>query len=156
MEHPLDRVFHVDGIVCVVRERKDEMQDHQIKEILSLSRRVHMIGASPSPERPSYRVGEFLLSKGYSLFCIRPGSDTVLGQPCYPTLADSPQPVDIVDVFRASEFVPGIVEEAIAVGAKVLWLQEGVTHPEAEQRARDAGLLVVSDRCIKKEIMRLF
>lgn len=131
------------------------MQDHQIKEILSMYRRVHVIGISPSPERPSYRVSEFLLSKGYTLFCIRPGGETILGQTCYPDLAQAPAPIEIVDVFRASEFVPGIVEEAIAAGAKVLWLQEGVTHPEAEQRAQNAGLQVVSNRCIKKEILRL-
>lgn len=112
---------------------------------------VHIVGLSDKPERASYRVARYLKSLDhFELFCVRPKTPEILGFPCCGSLADAKEPVEIVDVFRASEHVPGIVDEAIEAGAKVLWLQEGVTHPEAEEKAKAAGMLVFSDICIKK------
>lgn len=96
-----------------------------------------------------------MMQNGYEIVGVRPGPKEILGRPCYPSLRDVPGPIEIVDVFRAPEHVPEVVDDAIAVGAKVLWLQEGVMHPEAERKAQEAGLIVISDLCILKEHARL-
>lgn len=119
-------------------------------------KRVAMIGLSANPFRPSQFVAIYLISKGFDVVPVNPREQMILGRKCYPSLKDVPAPVEIVDVFRDPGAVPGIVEEAIAVQAKVLWLQLGVIHEEAADRAREAGMTVVMDRCMKIEHGRLF
>ncbi|UCG39185.1 MAG: CoA-binding protein [bacterium] len=126
-----------------------------IEQILTTYRTVAVVGLSPDPDRASHRVASYLQSAGFRIVPVRPDGDEILGEKVYHSLRDIPFPVEIVDVFRRSEAVGPIAEEAIAVGAKVLWLQEGVSNPEAEEMCRRAGLDVVSDRCILKDHRRL-
>ena len=125
------------------------------KEILNSSRVVAVVGLSPKPERPSYRVANYLKEQGYRIIPVNPGAQEILGEACYPDLGSISEPIDVVDIFRSSEEVPAIVEEAIKIGAKVVWMQLGVINEEAASRARDAGLLVVMDRCMLKEHQKL-
>ena len=124
--------------------------------ILTQYKRVAMVGLSANPFRPSHFVAIYLISKGFDVIPVNPREKEILGRPCYPSLKDIPGPVDIVDVFRDPSAVPAIVEESIAIGAKVLWLQLGVIHEAAAERAVNAGLTVVMDRCMKIEHGRLF
>lgn len=131
------------------------MNDNEIKEIFEKYKKIAVIGLSPNSSRPSFGVTKYLVNAGFDVVGVRPGIREVMGLKVYESLTAVPQPIEIVDVFRNSEFVPQIVDEAIRVKAKVLWLQEGVTHQQAEERARAAGLKVISDRCILKEHRRL-
>lgn len=115
-----------------------------------------VVGLSANWYRPSYFAAKYLLDHGYKVIPITPTYPEVLGQKAYPSVLDVPEPVDVVDCFRRSEDIPPIAEQAIEVGAKVLWMQLGVINHDAAQRARDAGLEVVMDRCIKIEYARLF
>ena len=124
--------------------------------ILERYKRIAMVGLSSNPFRPSHFAAIYLLSEGYDVIPVNPREKEVLKLRCYPTLLDVPGSVDIVDIFRELAAVPGIVEEAIAIGAKVVWMQLGVIHEEAAQRAHDAGLEVVMDRCVKIEHARFF
>lgn len=124
-------------------------------KILNEYHTVAIVGASPNPERPSYRVTDYLIRKGYHVIPVNPNAQQILGKTSYPDLTSIPEPVEIVDVFRRSEEVMPIVEEAIKIGAKAVWMQEGVINEEAASRARDAGLLVVMDKCMRKEHLRL-
>ncbi len=119
-------------------------------DFLRSARTIAVVGLSSNPLRPSHGVAAYLQAQGYRVIPVNPGETSVLGETAYSRLEDVPLPVDIVDVFRRSDAVPDIAASAIAVGAKMLWLQEGVTHPAAEAQARAAGLLVASDRCILK------
>ena len=114
-------------------------------------RRIAVVGASANPHRDSHRVIAYLLANGYDVVPVNPNASEVLGQPCYPALAAIPDPVDIVDVFRRRSAIPGAVAEAIAIGARALWLQLGVIDVASAGRAYAAGLDVVMDRCIKVE-----
>lgn len=122
-----------------------------IKEMLTRYRTVAVVGLSPDAGKPSHEVAAYLKRAGYRIIPVNPSCGEIFGETCYPTLAEIPGEVEIVDVFRRSEFVPEIVEQAIAKGAKVVWMQEGVVHEEAARRAREAGLEVVMDRCMLKE-----
>lgn len=126
-----------------------------IPEILRTARTIAVVGLSSKPWRPSYGVAEYMQRAGYRIIPVNPNEREVLGEKSYPDLESVPERVDIVNVFRRSEFVPEIVEAAIRIGARVVWLQEGVRHDEAADRARQAGLEVVQDRCILKEHRRL-
>lgn len=126
-----------------------------IKEMLDTYRTVAVVGLSPDAGKPSHEVAAYLKRAGYRIIPVNPACQEVLGERCYPTLAEVPGEVEIVDVFRRSEFVPEIVEQAIAKGAKVVWMQEGVVHEEAARRAGEAGLEVVMDRCMLKEHLRV-
>ena len=126
-----------------------------MEKILKESRTIAVVGLSPRPERPSYSVARYLQAQGYRIIPVNPSIDEVLGERSYPDLASIPETVDVVDIFRRSEHVPPIVEEAIAVGARAVWMQEGVVHEKAAQQAKAAGLLVVMDRCMLKEHRRL-
>lgn len=126
-----------------------------ISAILTTSKIVAVVGISHDPGRDSYRVASYLQSAGYRIVPVRPDGEEILGEKVYHSLRDIPFAVDIVDVFRRPEAVPPIAKEAVKIGAKVLWLQEGVANPEAEAMARKAGLSVVSDRCMLKEHRRL-
>jgi predicted CoA-binding protein len=122
-----------------------------IAEILHGLKTIAVVGLSSNRMRASYGVSEYMQSAGYKIIPVNPLETEVLGEKCYSTLDDVPDAVDIVDIFRRAEFVPEIVDAAIRKGVKVVWMQEGVVHEEAAQRARQAGLTVVMDRCILKE-----
>lgn len=125
------------------------------EEILKSSRVVAIVGLSPKPERPSYGVGDYLKEHGYKIIPVNPMEKEILGEVSYPDLKSIPEKVDIVDIFRRPEDVPPIVEEAIKIGAKVVWMQEGIVNEAAARRAGEAGLRVVMNRCIKKEHQKL-
>ncbi len=125
-------------------------------DLLKNSRTIAVVGLSSRGHRPSYGVAEYLQSVGYRIIPVNPSETEVLGEKSYSRLEDIPEHVDIVDIFRRSEFVPEIVESAIHIGASGVWMQEGVIHPEAAERARHAGLLVVMNACILKEHIRRF
>ena len=122
-----------------------------IASILRSHRTIAVVGLSPKPDRPSHQVARYLLAAGYTVIPVNPGQDRILGQPCYPRLSAIPQPVEVVNIFRRSAEVPPIVEEAIAIGAKVIWMQEGIIHQAAARQARQAGLTVIMDRCLKTD-----
>ena len=121
----------------------------QIEQLLGTAKRIAVVGLSDNPSRDSYRVAEYLLRHGYQVIPVNPSVDEVLGRKAFKTLSEVPGAIDIVNVFRKSEAVPPIAQEAIRLGAKALWLQLGVVHEEAAKQARSAGLVVVQDRCIK-------
>jgi len=125
------------------------------EKILKSSRIIAVVGVSPKRDRPSFKVASYLKEQGYKIIPVNSRAKEVLGEPTYPDLSSIPESVDVVDIFRRSEEVPGIVEEAIKVGAKAVWMQEGVINEEAAARARQGGLLVVMDRCMLKEHQRL-
>lgn len=125
-----------------------------VTQLLKSSRTIAVVGLSSRRQRPSYGVAEYLQTAGYRIIPVNPHESEVLGERSYARLEDVPEQVDIVDVFRRSEFVPEVVESAIRIGARGVWMQEGVVHSEAAQRARAAGLIVVMDRCILKEHVR--
>ncbi len=122
--------------------------------ILRRYKRLAIVGLSANPYRPSHFVAVYMKAAGYEIFPVNPREREILGRPCYGSLADVPPPVEIVDIFREPAAVPAIVEEAIAVQAKVIWMQLGVVHEAAAERARAAGLEVVMDRCVKIEHAR--
>jgi predicted CoA-binding protein len=125
-------------------------------EILKSSRVIAVVGLSSRRHRPSYGVAEYLQSAGYRIIPVNPAETEILGEKCYARLEDIPEHVDIVDVFRRSEFVPEIVESAIRIAARGVWMQEGVIHVEAAERARKAGLFVIMNACILKEHIKRF
>ncbi|WP_370547701.1 CoA-binding protein [Edwardsiella tarda] len=133
------------------------MEDEALTQILRRVRHIALVGASDKPERASYRVMAYLLAQGYRVTPISPklAGQTLLGQRVYATLEEVTQPIDMVDVFRNADAAYGIAQQAIAVGASVLWLQLGVINSEASALAQAAGLQVVMDRCPKIEIPRL-
>ena len=124
--------------------------------VLKLGRRVAMVGLSANPMRPSHFVAIYLKSRGYDVIPVNPREKEILGQRSYASLRDVPGPVDIVDIFREPGAVPPIVEDAIAVGAKAVWMQLGIVNKAAAERAQAAGLAVVMDRCMKIEHARYF
>jgi hypothetical protein len=126
-----------------------------IPEILTSTHTIAVVGLSSNHMRPSNGVGDYLKRVGYRVIPINPNETEVLGEKSYARLEDVPEKIDMVDVFRRPEFVPDIVESAIALGAKTVWLQEGVVHEAAAKRAGAAGLNVVMDRCILKEHRRM-
>ena len=126
-----------------------------IEELLRTARTIAVVGLSSKKFRPSYGVSEYMKRAGYRIIPVNPNETEVLGEKAYSSLAEIPEKVDIVDIFRRSEFVPEIVEEAIRAGARSVWMQEGVIHEEAARRARDAGLIVIMDRCILKDHRRM-
>jgi len=125
-----------------------------IREIFEQARTVAVVGLSDNPTRPSYSVARTLVEHGYRVMGINPNLDEVLGAICYPNLASVPETIDVVDVFRQPEAVPAIVAEVIKLQIPYLWLQEGIVHPTAVQQAIDAGIKVVMDRCMAKELYR--
>ena len=127
-----------------------------LRRILSSNRVIAMVGLSANWYRPSYFAAKYMLDHGYHVIPVNPQYKEVLGQKCYASLRDIPEKVDIVDCFRKSEEIMPIAEDAIAIGAKVLWMQLGVINEAAAARARAAGLEVVMDHCVKIEYARLF
>src|ERR1700693_1053100 len=126
-----------------------------IPELVRRSRTIAVVGLSSKKFRPSHGVAEYMLAQGYRIIPVNPNESEVLGLKSYASIEDVPEHIDIVDIFRRSEFVGPIVDSAIRVGANAIWMQEGVVHEDAAKKAREAGLAVVMDRCILKEHMRL-
>jgi hypothetical protein len=126
-----------------------------IREILKLNN-IAVVGMSPKQERPSHYVAMYLKENGYTIYPVNPGHDKIAGMDCYPDLESIPDSIDVVDIFRRSEFVPLIVDSAISIGAKAVWMQDTVIHEEAGKKAEDAGLLVVMDDCMLRQHRKLF
>ncbi len=127
-----------------------------LRRILTDYKRVAIVGLSADWSRPSNFAAKYLLDHGFEVVPVNPKYDDILGQKCYADLRDIPTPVDVVDLFQRVDRIPPFVDQAIEIGAKVVWFQLGIIHEEAAQKARDAGLEVVMDRCMKIEYARLF
>ena len=125
------------------------------EKILEKFRNVAVVGLSENPEKPSYGIAKYLAEHGYNIIPVNPTVPEILGRQSYPDLISVPEKVEVVEIFRRPETVVPIVEEAIEVGAKVVWMQEGIVNEEAAARAREAGLLVVMDKCMRKEHQKL-
>ncbi len=121
----------------------------EISAILKNSRTIAVVGLSPKENRPSNQVARYLQSAGYRIIPVNPGQKEILGETCYPSLLDIPEPVDVVDIFRRPEEVLPVVEQAVKIKAKTVWMQEGIINEEAALLAREKGLTVVMDRCMK-------
>ena len=126
--------------------------EDEIRELVAGAGTIAMVGASSSPARPSHGVMAFLLERGFRVIPVNPNETEVHGRRAWPTLESVPEPVDIVDVFRRPEFTPAIADSAVAIGARVLWLQVGVINDEAAARAKEGGLVVVMDRCMAQVV----
>jgi uncharacterized protein len=129
-------------------------EEEPISKVLASARTIAVIGLSAKPHRASFGVTETLQSSGYRIFPVNPNEDEVLGEKCYARPEDIPDKIDIVDIFRRPEFVPEIVDAAIRIGARAIWMQEGVEDKKSAERARAAGLFVIMDNCIAKEIYK--
>ncbi|MBP0018744.1 MAG: CoA-binding protein [Cyanobacteria bacterium SBLK] len=129
--------------------------DRALQDILANAKTIAVVGHSNKRDRPSYRIARFLREKSYRVYPVNPTMTEIEGMPCYSSLKEIPEAIDIVNIFRRSEFLPEIATEAIAIEAKVFWAQEGIIHPEAAQIAAEAGLKVVMDVCIMIESQRL-
>jgi predicted CoA-binding protein len=145
----------VSGNSAVNRSRFATTVQDRIR-ILEKYKRIAMVGLSSNPFRPSHFAAIYMISEGYDVIPVNPRETEILGRRSYASLREVPGPIEIVDIFREPAAVPDIVEEAIIVGAKVIWMQLGVIHQEAAARAQDAGLEVVMDRCVKIEHARFF
>lgn len=131
-------------------------QDPDLKRLFETVRTIAVVGCSPKPERPGHYVAKYLQDLGYRIIPVNPGQSEILGEKCYASLRDIPEPVDMVDCFRRAEDIPPVVEDAIAIGAKFIWMQLGIVNDEAAKRAMEAGIKVVMDRCPKIDYPRLF
>ena len=129
-------------------------EEESITKILASAKTIAVVGLSAKPFRASFGVTETLQSSGYRVFPVNPNESEVLGEKCYARLEDIPEKIDIVDIFRRPEFVPEIVDAAIRIGARAIWMQEGVQDEQSAERARRAGLFVIMDNCIAKEIYK--
>ena len=131
------------------------MKEEELKDTLGNCKTVAVVGISPKPDRPSYIVAAYLQSKGYRIIPVNPTTDEILGETAYPDLGSVPEKIDVVQVFRRSEDVPPVVDDAIRAGAKVVWMQEGIVNEEAARKAREAGLQVVMDTCMRSAHRKL-
>ncbi len=131
------------------------LSDQEKIELLKRARKIAVLGLSPKYNRPSHRVAIRLQEYDYEVVPVRPGVSEILGEKTYKSIADIPFEVDLVNVFRASRYIPKIVDECIEHGISAMWLQEGVIHEEAANKANDAGISIIMDQCIYKEIVRL-
>jgi predicted CoA-binding protein len=126
-------------------------ENEQITELLKKAKNIAVVGLSSSPIRPSYGVSAYMQTQGYKIIPINPEIKGALGEKAYASLSDLAEKVDIVNIFRRSEFVPAVVDQAIRLKPTAIWMQEGVSHEAAAAKARKAGILVIQDRCILKE-----
>ena len=127
----------------------------EINKILTGVKKIAVVGISPKEERDSHKVAKYLLDHGYDVVPVNPGQKEILGKTCFKTLKDIPFPVDVADLFLNPQRIPPIVEQAVEMGVKVIWMQLGVIHNEAALKAREAGVVVVMDKCIKQEHEKL-
>lgn len=134
-----------------LKERMSTNDPERITELLRTAKTIAVVGLTNSPMRPSYGVTQYMRSQGYRIIPVNPNITEWMGEKAYPSLLDVPEKIDIVDVFRRSDAVPGVIEQAIQIKAPAIWLQEGVIHDEATEKARQAGIFVVEDLCILKE-----
>ncbi|MDH3221001.1 MAG: CoA-binding protein [Gammaproteobacteria bacterium] len=134
----------------------DNTDIRTLRRILNDYKRVAVVGLSADWSRPSNFAAKYLLDHGFEVIPVNPKYEEILGQKCYPDLLSIPTPVDIVDLFQRVDRIPPFVDQAIEIGARVVWMQLGIIHEEAAQKARDAGLEVIMDRCMKIEYARLF
>ncbi|AMM54925.1 CoA-binding protein [Pyrococcus kukulkanii] len=134
----------------------DRLSDDDIRGILTKYKKIALVGASPKPERDANEVMRYLLEHGYEVYPVNPKYDEVLGRKCYPSVLDIPDEVEIVDLFVRPELTMEYVEQAIKKGARVVWFQFNTYNREAFKRAREAGLIAVAHRCIKREHEKLF
>ncbi len=123
----------------------------KIENFFNNIKSIAVVGLSDKSDRPSYKVGKYLMDHGFKIFPVNPNIDNFFGLKAYKTLSDIKEKIDVVDIFRKSEFAEQIVDEAIAVGAKMIWMQEGVSNEKAASKARAAGLTVIMDMCMMKE-----
>ncbi len=142
----------------LIRQQPGEMPAlrDRISEVLLDYHVLAVVGLSPKPSRPSYGVAAYMKSRGYRVIPVNPNSQSVLNETCYPTLDEVPDRVEVVVIFRKPEHVPSVIESAIRKQVHVVWMQEGIEHPEAAERARKAGIEVIQDRCILKEHAKRF
>jgi len=129
--------------------------DEEVVELLKSAKTVAVVGISHKEDRDSYKVAKYLKEHGYKIIPVNPKYKEVLGEPCYPDLKSVPEKIDVVDIFRNIDAIPGIVDEAINVGAGAVWMQLGLAHNESAEKARQAGLKVVMNKCMKIEHQRL-
>jgi predicted CoA-binding protein len=134
---------------------RDNATPAEVREILTTAKTIAVVGLSDKPDRDSHRVAAYLQRAGYRIIPVNPAVSEVLGEKSYASLRDVPEKIDVVDVFRRADAVPPIVDDAIAVGAKAVWMQDGIVHNEAADKARAAGLKVVMSRCMLREHMRM-
>jgi predicted CoA-binding protein len=127
----------------------------EIKGILRKCRTIAVVGISPKESRDSNRVAKYLMSQGYEIVPVNPGQRKILEKPCFRTLSDIPFPIDMADLFLNPERVPVVVDQAIDMGVQVIWMQEGVVHNKAAQKAREKGIEVVMNKCVMKEHMKI-
>lgn len=134
------------------------MDDKALKQLFQTTKTIATVGISTDPDKPSFRVPYYLRSNGYHIIPVNPTANKIFGETCYPDLLSIPREtkIDVVQIFRPSEDVPPVVEQAIKIGAKVVWMQEGIVNEAAAKQAEAAGLKVVMDRCMRVEHMRLF
>lgn len=143
----------VSDILCEIPEYNPPSE--KIKAILEKYKEVAIVGLSPKPERDSHKVAKYLKENGYRIVPVNPGQKEILGERCYPNLKAIPFLVEVVDIFRKPEAIPPVVDDAIEIGAKVVWMQIGLAHNQAADKARKAGLEVVMNKCIKIEHMSM-
>ena len=134
---------------------KSNASNEEIAEILKTTKVIAVVGLSPKPERPSYSVSAYMQDMGYKIIPVNPGQTEILDEKVYKSLLDIPGPVDMVNIFREPSAVPEIVDQAIQIKAKVVWMQEGIVHNDAAAKAKAAGLKVVMNKCLYKEHARL-
>lgn len=134
---------------------KENATPAEIAEILRTTKTIAVVGLSPKPERPSHSVSQYMKDQGYTIIPVNPGQKELLGAKAYPSVLDVPGPIDMVNIFREPAAVPEIVDQAIAKKAKVVWMQLGIVHNEAAEKARAAGLKVVMNKCLYIEHVRL-
>lgn len=132
------------------------MNDINLKELFTSVKTIAVVGVSNNKDKPAYHIAEYLQRVGYKVIPVNPGVSEVLGQKCYASLAEIPEKVDLVDVFRKSEFAAEIAQESVKIGVKALWLQDGIQSAEAEQTAKAAGIIFVQNDCIFRQRMRLY
>lgn len=130
-------------------------KDSDIRKLLATAKTIAVVGLSPDPSRPSYEVSTYLQAQGYKIIPVRPGGGEILGEKTYASLLEIPFPIDIVDIFRKTEFIPEIVKEALKIKPKAIWMQLGISHTQAAKQASDAGISVIEDRCMLIEHRRL-
>ncbi len=132
------------------------MNDTELRQLYKTIHTIASVGFSTDPDKPAGFIPEYLMALGYHVIPVNPGASEIAGQRAYPDLLSIPEPVDVVQIFRSADKVPPIVEQAIRIGAKVIWMQEGIVNAAAAERARAAGLQVMMDHCMMKEHQRLF
>ncbi len=125
----------------------------EIERCLNEAKTIAVIGMSPKPDRPSHYVAKYLMERGYRIIPVNPAADEILGMKCYPDLKSVPERVDLADIFRRSSQVPPIVDDALEIGVRLIWMQDGVRHEESAAKARARGAAVVMDNCMMREHM---